>query len=171
MTRFPLTSGCGPRSQEGRQGPQAHAASSALAQDQEEPHAKWIRQDRARGHDTEMSELVEYGLEDDKEAATTRVHIMRLDDDDTAGVDGQDQVDKACEERYGPGKVKIYVGRKVGGRSNPRSCGGQAVATLAGGGRHGGDVSAIRRGCIASSNQGWILGKPLRLYDVAVAAN
>lgn len=98
------------------------------------------RHESATGKGEEMSELVEHEPGDRKETATTRVHIVRQDDD-ASGTNDDGQVDADCEERARAGKYysKIHVGRKDGRLVNPRPCGGQTVAaTMAGARRAGG---------------------------------
>lgn len=54
------------------QGAQTRVASSAFPRGQDEPQAKRGRQEGAR-----MGELAEYGLEETKETATTKVPVLR----------------------------------------------------------------------------------------------
>lgn len=58
-------------------GRRGRVASSAFSQDNEEPRAKRIRQGHGQARDADMSELVEYELEDHKEAAKVCMPILR----------------------------------------------------------------------------------------------
>lgn len=69
-------------------GASACSASSALP-GHEEPEAKRTRRERGADDDVDLSELVEYYFDDARSAATTRVHIMRGEED--AGDPGNDQ--------------------------------------------------------------------------------
>lgn len=54
-----------------------HASSSAFGQEQEERQAMRSSNETPRDEDMDRSVLVEYGFDDDKSTATTRVYITR----------------------------------------------------------------------------------------------
>lgn len=77
--------------------------SSAFNHALEGPQGNMVSQEATPGHNPEMCELVEYGLEDHKATATTRVHIMRRDDKASATQD-EGQAETDCQERDHTGK-------------------------------------------------------------------
>lgn len=90
-------------------------AISAFYRGHEEPRAKRIRRGSAAGQGEDMNELVEYGLEDVNNAATTSEHIMRHDDD-IARNDDELRANKECEmaEQAGRYFAKVNVRQQSG---------------------------------------------------------
>lgn len=88
------------RAQADRQGrlEQVCSVSSAFAQGQEEPQAKIDQEGSRLGTNTVIGDLAGYGHENHKEAAPTRVHIVRCDGGSPRTCD-EDQADKGREER------------------------------------------------------------------------
>lgn len=74
------------------------AVSGALTQDPEEPQAKRLGHEHAPRHETDISEQVEYGVDDYKAMATTRVDIIRCVGTPT-GVQEEDGVGGVSEKR------------------------------------------------------------------------
>lgn len=96
------TSGAGGHASGGQE---VRAADEAFPAGHDAPHTKRVR----RGDEAEMSELIEYGLDDIKATATTRVHVVKEQDT----VQEISRIEEGCctRDRSGRHFVMIRVGR------------------------------------------------------------
>lgn len=98
--------------------------------------AKRLRQE---GDDTEMGKLVEYGMDDTKSSATTRVHIVRRGDQGTMRQE-EEEIGRDCDAPDIAGKyyVNIYMeeGEGRGRRNQSQSRTGQTGAMIRRGKAH-----------------------------------
>lgn len=92
------------------------------------------RQEPPSPSDNDMSALVGYGFDEGDGQATTRLHIVRCDDDGaTEAEEVQNMGD--CRRRHQEGRCYIWIGgsRSADDHVNPRSTAGQTGAATVGG--------------------------------------